>query len=138
MTVQETPVFQVFFETEWRDKSKSWIDALGRRWFHRRQVQVALLVCLALWATASFSASPAAIFQAARGNVLALEIRDTKGERISAHTAIALDERQLVTSCEPLYGDRQLVALKPDGAEVPILSTIAIIGTPGEDVSAIS
>lgn len=120
MTVQDMPVFQVFFKTEWRDENVSWIDSLGRKLFHRRQAQAAFLVCLALWATASFSASPSAIFQAARGNVLALEIRDAKGERISAHTAIVLDERQLVTSCEPLYGDRQLVVLKPDGAEVPV------------------
>jgi pyruvate/2-oxoglutarate dehydrogenase complex dihydrolipoamide acyltransferase (E2) component len=27
--------------------------------------------------------------------------------------------------------------LVPDGAEVPILSTIAVIGSPGEDVSAL-
>lgn len=76
--------------------------------------------CLPLWVSSSLAASPQLIFQSARGYVLALEIRDAQGERLAAHTAIAVDERHLVTNCEPLYGNRTVVVLRAEGSVVPV------------------
>jgi pyruvate/2-oxoglutarate dehydrogenase complex dihydrolipoamide acyltransferase (E2) component len=56
-----------------------------------------------------------------------------KGEPI-----VSIETEKISVDVEAPAAGTLLRILAPDGAEVPILSTIAIIGTPGEDVSAIS
>jgi pyruvate/2-oxoglutarate dehydrogenase complex dihydrolipoamide acyltransferase (E2) component len=56
-----------------------------------------------------------------------------KGEPI-----VSIETEKISVEVEAPAAGTILRILAPDGAEVPILSTIAIIGTPGEDISGIA
>ena len=55
-----------------------------------------------------------------------------KGEGI-----VQIETEKISVDVEAPAAGTILRILAPDGAEVPILATIAIIGTPGEDISGI-
>ena len=55
-----------------------------------------------------------------------------KGEPI-----VSVETEKLSVDVEAPAAGTLLRILAPAGAEVPILSTIAIIGTPGEDISGV-
>ncbi len=73
-----------------------------------------IIACLGLFPASASSISPQELFRSVEGKVFILEVLDSHGNKISAHTALLVDGKKIVTQCDLLEGAESLRVRQED------------------------